>query len=352
MGIIVLGLAILPFLGVGGMQLFEAEVPGPSKDRLSPRIQDTARVLWGVYALITVAQILCLWASGMDLFESLCHAMTTLATGGFSTRDASLAAYGTATQVVVIVFMFLAGMNFALHYYALTRRNLRQYWSSEEFRFYVAIMAGAVLVITLLIASDSGIPGSLLAKLRDAAFQAVSLASSTGYVTADFETWPGLAQCILISLMLMCACAGSTSGGIKVIRILLVLKYSVLQISHLIHPREVRVLKLDHRPVSREVIQGVLSFVALYMGVLLMGTFLMASVLPPAPHGGADLLTAFTSVITTMGNVGPAMGVAGPSETYASIPMAGKLVLTVCMLVGRLELFTVLVMFFPSFWKK
>lgn len=352
MGIIVLGLAILPFLGVGGMQLFEAEAPGPTKDRLSPRIQDTARVLWGVYSLITLAEVLCLWASGMDLFDSLCHALTTLATGGFSTRDASLAAYGTATQLVVIAFMFLAGMNFALHYHALARRDLKCYWRSEEFRFYVAIMASAVLVITLLVAGDSGVPGDLLTKLRDAAFQATSLASSTGYVTADFETWPGLAQCILISLMLMCACAGSTSGGIKVIRILLVLKYSVLQISRLIHPREVRVLKLDHRPVSREVIQGVLSFVALYLGVFLLGAFLMAGVLPPSPRGGADLLTAFTSVITAMGNVGPALGIAGPSETYTSVPAAGKLVLSLCMLVGRLELFTVLVLFFPSFWKK
>lgn len=352
MGIIVLSLAILPFLGVGGMQLFEAEVPGPTKDRLSPRIQDTARVLWGVYALITFAEILCLWASGMDLFDSLCHAMTTLATGGFSTRDTSLAAYGTATQLVVIAFMFLAGMNFALHYYALIRRDLKCYWRSEEFRFYVVIMGSAILMITLLVAGDSRLPGDLSAKLREAAFQAISLASSTGYVTADFETWPALAQCILISLMLMCACAGSTSGGIKVIRVLLVLKYSVLQISHLIHPCEVRVLKLDRRPVSREVIQGVFSFFALYMGVFLVGAFLMASVLPPAPHGGADLLTAFTSVITTMGNVGPAMGIAGPTETYTSIPSTGKLVLSVCMLVGRLELFTVLVLFFPSFWRR
>ncbi|MHB0956310.1 MAG: TrkH family potassium uptake protein [Pirellulaceae bacterium] len=352
MGIIVLSLAILPFLGVGGMQLFEAEVPGPTKDRLTPRIQDTARVLWGVYSLLTAAEIALLWASGMDLFESLCHAMTTLATGGFSTRDTSLAAYSTATQLVVIVFMFIAGMNFALHYHALLGRHVNQYWRSEEFRFYVGVLGSAILVITLLVANDSTIPGNLLIKLRDATFQATSLASSTGYVTTDFELWPALAQYILITLMLICACAGSTSGGIKMVRILLVLKFGFLQISQLIHPREVRALKLDHRPVSRDVIQGVLSFFVLYMTVFLAGSFLMASVLPPSPHGGSDLLTAVTSVITTMGNVGPAMGIAGPTETYTSIPMAGKLVLSLCMLVGRLELFTVLVLFFPSFWNK
>jgi trk system potassium uptake protein TrkH len=352
MGIIVLSLAILPFLGVGGMQLYEAEVPGPIKDRLSPRIQDTAKVLWGVYSLITAAEIVLLWASGMDLFESLCHAMTTMATGGFSTRDASLAAFGTPVQLVVIVFMFLAGMNFALHYHVLARRDIKQYWRSEEFRFYAAVMGGAILVITLLVAGDSSIPGDLLTKLRDAAFQAISLASSTGFVTTDYERWPALAQYILIVLMLMCACAGSTSGGIKVVRILLVLKYCLLQISRLIHPNEVRLLKLDHQPVSRDVIQGVLGFFALYMTVFLVGSSLMASILPPSPHGGGDLLTAVTSVITTMGNVGPAMGIAGPTETYASIPAAGKLVLALCMLVGRLELFTVLVLFFPSFWRK
>lgn len=352
MGIIVLSLAILPFLSVGGMQLFEAEVPGPTKDRLTPRIQNTARLLWGIYTLLTAAETALLWATGMDLFESLCHAMTTLATGGFSTRDASLGAFSTVTQLVVIVFMFVAGMNFTLHYRALAHRDLRQYWSSEEFRFYVAVMGAAILIITLLIASDPSIPGNRLIKLRDAAFQAISLASSTGYVTTDFERWPALAQYILIALMLMCACAGSTSGGIKMVRILLLLKYSAFQISHAVHPHEVRVMKLDHQPVSRDVIQGVLGFFALYMTVFLAGTFLMASVLAPAPHGGGDLLTAATSVITSMGNVGPAMGIAGPTETYTSIPMAGKLVLSLCMLVGRLELITVLVLFFPSFWIK
>lgn len=352
MGIIVLGLAILPFLSVGGMQLFEAEVPGPTKDRLKPRIQNTARVLWGIYALITAAETLCLWFTGMDLFDSLCHSMTTVATGGFSTRDASLGAYGTSTQTVVIVFMFLAGMNFTLHYHALARRNLKQYWNSEEFRFFSAVIGGAIVVVTLLVLNNSDIPGNSLAKLRDAAFQVISLSTSTGYVTADFEAWPALAQYILIALMLMCACAGSTSGGIKVVRILLLLKQGMLQISQAIHPLEVRVLKLDFQPVSRDVIQGVLGFFALYMAVFLAGSFLMATFLAPAPQGGADLLTAVTSVITCMGNVGPALGIAGPTETFTSLPATGKLVLTACMLVGRLELFTVLVLFFPSFWKK
>ncbi len=351
MGIIVLSLAILPFLRVGGMQLFEAEVPGPTQDRLSPRIQDTARVLWGVYVLFTLAEALLLWGGGMSLFESVCHALTTMATGGFSTRDASLAAFGTYTQLVVLVFMFLAGVNASLHYHAL-RGHVRRYWHSEEFRFYLAIVVTATLVITLLLAGDASISGNLATKLRDAAFQCVSLLTTTGYATADFERWPAMAQYILIALMFIGGCAGSTAGSIKVVRLLLLIKHAFLQLSVLIHPREVRSLKLDRKPVSREVIQSVLGFFALFMTVFLVGSVIMAGLLPASADGSADLLTAGTSVISALGNVGPGLGTVGPTETYTAIPAVGKLVLALCMLVGRLEVFTVLVLFFPSFWRK
>ena len=205
MGIIVLSLAILPFLGVGGMQLFEAESPGPTKDRLSPRIQDTAKVLWGVYAILTLAETVLLWAGGMNGFESVCHAFTTMATGGFSTRDASIAAFGSYTHVVIGVFMLLAGVNFSLHFHAL-RGDPRRYWQSEEFRFYLALIASSTAVITVLIMLQPGLPGHVLIKLRDAAFQTVSLMTTTGFATADFETWPAMAQYILVALMFVGGC--------------------------------------------------------------------------------------------------------------------------------------------------
>lgn len=351
MGIIVLSLAILPFLRVGGMQLFEAEAPGPTKDRLSPRIQDTARVLWGVYVLLTCAEILLLWLGEMDLFESLCHALTTMATGGFSTRDASVAAFGTYTHLVILVFMFLAGVNAALHYHAL-RGRVGRYWNSEEFRFYLAVVGATTLIITLLLVLDSRLSDGVFTKFRDAAFQCVSLLTTTGFATANFEHWPPMAQYLLLALMLMGGCAGSTAGSVKVVRLLLLIKHAFLQLSVLVHPREVRSLKLDHKPVSKEVIQSVLGFFALFMTVLFIGSVIMAGLLPTHADGSIDLLTAGTSVLSALGNVGPGLGTVGPAETYTEIPGLGKLVLALCMLVGRLEVFTVLVLFFPSFWRK
>ncbi len=351
MGIIVLSLAILPFLGVGGMQLFEAEAPGPQKDRLSPRIQDTAKVLWGVYVLITAVEACLLWLGGMSVFESLCHSMTTMATGGFSTRDASVAAFGSYTHVVIGVFMLVAGVNFSLHYFAL-RGDFRRYWHSDEFRFYIGLIAFATAVITLMTALDPNLPGNLPAKLRDAAFQTISLMTTTGYATADYERWPALAQYILMALMFVGGCAGSTGGSIKVVRLLLLIRHAFLQLVLLIHPRQVRSLKLDHKPVSREVIQSVLGFFALFMALFLIASMVMAGILPPADDGTADLLTAGSAVISALGNVGPGLGSIGPTETYTHVPALGKLVLAICMLVGRLEVFTVLVLFFPSFWRK
>lgn len=351
MGMIVLSLAILPFLGVGGMQLFEAESPGPTKDRLSPRIQDTAKVLWGVYVILTLAEVCLLWLGGMTVFESLCHALTTMATGGFSTRDASIAAFGTYAHVVTGLFMLLGGVNFSLHFYAL-RGQPGRYWQSEEFRFYLALIAASTVLITVVNVLASGLPGHALIKLRDAAFQTISLITTTGFVTADFETWPAMAQYTLVGLMFVGGCAASTGGGIKVVRILLLGKHAHLQISRLIHPREIRSLKLDHKPVSREVVQSVLGFFALFMGAFCLGSLLMAGILPARADGSADLVTAGTAVVSALGNVGPGLGTVGPIETYTHLPGAAKLVLAICMLVGRLEVFTVLVLFFPSFWRR
>ncbi len=342
MGIIVLSLAILPFLGVSGMQLYEAEVPGPTADRLSPRIQDTAKVLWGVYALLTLAQwgLLCL--GGMSVFEACCHALTTMSSGGFSTRNASVGAFSAYIQWVIIVFMFLAGMNFTLHYYLL-RGRFKHLWGSEEFRWYLAIATAAGLAIFALNAwAPAGTEGR---GLRAALFQAVSIMTTTGYVTTDYQQWPPMAQYILLTLMFIGGCAGSTAGGMKVVRIGMMTRQGHLQISQLIHPREVRVLKLDHKPVLREVMQGISGFLALYCGVLILSALLLAGI-------GLDRMTAGAAAIACLGNIGPAFGAVGPVDTFAQVPGAGKLILCVCMLIGRLELFTVLVLFFPSFWRK
>ncbi len=343
MGIIVLSLAILPMLGVGGMQLFKAEVPGPTADRLKPRIQDTAKLLWGVYVLLTAVETLLLMFGGMNFYEALCHAFATLATGGFSTRDASVGSYQSAyIDWVVTLFMFLAGINFSLHYHAL-RGRLGEYWRSEEFRWYLGITLGATLL--LVIFNQGRVYHSLLDNLRYSAFQVSSILTTTGFGTADYEQWPAVTQYLLVLLMFVGGCAGSTGGGIKVARILLLFKHAQVQLFRLIHPRAVRLVKLGDFPVERDVMQAILGFFALYMGIFVFASFLMAA-------SGLDLISAGASVIATLGNIGPGLGSVGPIDNYAHIAPFGKSVLIICMLLGRLELFTVLVLVFPSFWRK
>ncbi len=343
MGIIVLGLAILPMLGVGGMQLFRAEVPGPTADRLRPRIQDTAKLLWGVYVGLTAAEVALLMFGGLDWFDAVCHAFATLATGGFSTRNASVGAYQSAyVDGVVTVFMFLAGVNFALHHAVLAGRG-RKALKSEELRFYLFLTLGAVLILT---AANAGtVYENLLENLRHSSFQAVSILTTTGFATADYETWPFVCQVLLVLLMFVGGCAGSTGGGMKVSRVLLLLKHGVVQVWNLIHPRGVRRVKLDGRPVPDAVLQGILGFFALFLLVTGAASLGMALL-------GVEPLTAVASVIACVSNIGPGLGEVGPAKNYAELPQAGKVLLSFCMLLGRLELFTVLVLFFPSAWRK
>ncbi len=343
MGIIVLSLAILPMLGVGGMQLFKAEVPGPTADRLKPRIQDTAKLLWGVYALLTGIEIILLMAGGMSFFDGINHAFTTMATGGFSTRNASVGAYGSAyIEWVITLFMFLAGVNFSLHYLAL-RGRIGDFIRNEEFLFYSGLVMVGTILITLL-NMGSTYPG-FLDNLRFSAFQVVSIITTTGFATADYELWPVLCQYLLVFSMFIGGCAGSTGGGMKVARILLLFKHAQVQVFRLIHPRAVRLVKLGDRPVDKEVMQSILGFFALYLGVFVAASFIMAGV-------GMDLPSAGASVIATLSNIGPGLGSVGPVDNFAHVPAFGKLVLAFCMLLGRLELFTVLVLVFPSFWRK
>jgi len=344
MGIIVLSLAILPMLGVGGMQLFKAEVPGPTADRLKPRIQDTAKLLWSVYVLLTAVEILFLMLGGMGFFDALCHSFATLATGGFSTRNASVAAFNSAyIDWVITIFMFLAGVNFTLHLQVL-RGKFGNFFNNEELRFYTWITAGAIfLVVTFNL--TSGTYPDFFQNLRYSSFQVVSILTTTGFGTADYELWPVITQYVLIMLMFVGGCAGSTGGGIKVARVLLLFKHAQVQIFKLIHPRAVRLVKLGKRPVDNEVLAGVLGFFALYIGVFLAASLLLAA-------SGMDLVSGGAAVVACLSNIGPGLGSVGPVDNFAHVPAFGKMVLIFCMLMGRLELFTVLVLFFPSFWRK
>lgn len=344
MGIIVLSLAILPMLGVGGMQLFKAEVPGPTADRLRPRIQDTAKLLWGVYVLLTALESLLLMLGGMDLFDAVCHSFATLATGGFSTRNASVAAFGSSyIDGVITIFMILAGVNFTLHFHLL-RGRFRDFHRNEELRCYLGIIASAT-VIVMLFNAGGGAYQSLGENFRFSIFQVSSIITTTGFGTADYELWPVICQYLLIMLMFIGGCAGSTGGGIKVARILLLFKHAQAQLFRLIHPRAIRLVKLGNRPVGEEVVQSILGFFALFIGIFVAASLLMAAC-------GMDLISGGAAVIACLGNIGPGLGSVGPVDNYAHVPAVGKWVLITCMLMGRLELFTVLVFFFPSFWRK
>ncbi|KPK15603.1 MAG: potassium transporter [Nitrospira bacterium SG8_3] len=343
MGIIVLSLAILPLLGIGGMQLYKAEVPGPVPDKLKPRIKDTAVVLWKVYVLFSAAETVLLMLGGMDLFEALCHTFGTMATGGFSTRNASLGAYQSPyVDTVVILFMLFAGINFSLHYQFLKGDSLA-FWRNSEFRFFIGIVAIFVLVITFNV--YHWVYETFSQALRFGAFQVTSIITTTGYVTADYETWPPLSQSILLFCMFLGASAGSTGGGMKCLRIMLLLKHSYKQLFSLIHPRAVTQVKLGGRPVSDEVLHSIWGYFMLYLGLFILCSFLLAAM-------GVDVVTSFAAVAATIGNIGPGLGLVGPMDNYAHIPILGKWLLILCMLLGRLEIYTVLILFVPEFWRK
>ena len=343
MGIIVLGIAILPFLGVGGMQLYKAEVPTPVPDKLQPRIRDTAMILWKVYALITAAEVLALWAGGMTFYDAVNHAMTTLPTGGFSTKNASVAQFGSLYfDLVISFFMVLAGINFSLHYQMLRGETLA-FWRDSECRFFL----GAVLVLTLVVSFD--IWGSIYAtigeSLRYGLFQVVSIVTTTGYATADYEQWPAMSQLILLLCMFLGASAGSTGGGMKCLRIMLCFKFCYKELFSLIHPRAVTHVKIAGKGVPDDVLRSVLGFLALYMGLFGFCSVLLAGL-------GVDMTTAFGAVAATLGNIGPGFGMVGPVENYALIPGLGKWLLIWCMLLGRLEIYTLIILLVPEFYRK
>lgn len=343
MGIIVLSVAILPFLGVGGMQLYKAEVPSPIPDKLRPRIRDTAMTLWKVYALISAAEIGLLMLGGMGLYDAVCHAFTTMPTGGFSTKTASIAHFDSVYfDIIIVVFMLLAGMNFALHYQMLRGKTLA-FWRDSECRFFL----GAVLVLVALVSLNiyGAVYDGLGESLRYGAFQVVSIITTTGYATADYGQWPAMSQLILLLCMIIGASAGSTGGGMKCLRIMLCLKYIYKELFTMVHPHGVRYVKIAGKPVSRAVMRSVLGFVLLYMGLFALSTVLLSGM-------GVDLVTSVGAVAATIGNIGPGLGLVGPVDNYANIPQLGKWLLIWCMLLGRLEIYTVIILLIPEFWRK
>ena len=343
MGIIVLSIAILPFLGVGGMQLYKAEAPTVVVDKLKPRIRETAIVLWKVYVMITIAEIVLLFAGGMSLYDSACHAFTTMPTGGFSTKNASLAHFNSVYfDVVILVFMFLVGINFTLHYQFLTGNTL-SYWKNSEFKFFF----GTAAVFTVIIMFDihGAVYESLLESLRFSSFQVVSVITTTGYITADYEKWPAMSQLILLFCMFLGASAGSTGGGMKCLRIMLCCKFCYKELFSLIHPHAIKLVKISGRSVPDDIMRSVMGFLALYIGLFAISTVLLAGL-------GVDFVTAIGAVAATIGNIGPGFGMVGPVENFASIPFWGKWLLIWCMLLGRLEIYTVIILMVPEFWRK
>jgi trk system potassium uptake protein TrkH len=343
LGIVVLGLAILPFLGVGGMQLYKAEVPGPVVDKLKPRLKDTAMILWKVYVLFTAVETVLLLLGGMNLLDALCHTFGTLATGGFSTKNASIGYYQSVyIDTVVTIFMLIGGINFALHFQVFRGKPLAM-WRDPEFRFFMGFWLLLTLIITLNCFGKTY--GSFWKALQYASFTVASITTTTGFATGNFELWPPLSLCLLLLCMVVGGSVGSTGGAVKCMRIMVVLKQGYRELIRLIHPRAVVRLKLGHQAVAPEVFDGIAGFIFLYLGLAALSMFLVAA-------AGVDLITTISSVLASIGNVGPGLGEVGPMDNYAGLPEFAKWILALDMLLGRLEIYTVIILLVPRFYKK
>jgi trk system potassium uptake protein TrkH len=343
MGIIVLSIAILPFLGVGGMQLYRAETPSPVVDKLKPRISETARVLWKVYLLFTLSEIVLLGVGGMNVFDAVNHSLCTIPTGGFSTKNLSVAYYGSAYfDGVITFFMLLAGVNFSLHYRFL-KGDTWAFTRDPECRTYFIIVGTLIALVALDLYGT--VFESFWSSFRAAAFQVSSIITTTGFATEDFDRWPSLSKQILLVCMFVGAMAGSTGGGMKIMRVVLLAKHAFLELFRISHPHAVSTVKLGGRPVPGDVMSSIWGFSILYFLLFIVCTLAMCLI-------GLDMTSAFSSVASSMGNVGPGLGIVGPTLNYIDVPALGKWILIFCMLVGRLELYTVLVLLTPEFWKK
>ncbi len=375
MGIVTLALAILPVFGIAGYQMFRGEVPGPTSERLKPRLAQTAKILWGVYALLTLVEALLLKFGGMSVFDSLCHAFGTMATGGFSTKNASIGAYNSAyIDWVVIIFMFFAGMNFIIHYQVLFAGKWSLVKNNREFHFYVTVILIAIILSTVVLQMRGIAPKEQITRsfrsqplqekaleqemavekakirspidtLRYATFQVVSITTTTGYSTANSNMWPNFIRFMLVVLMFFGGCAGSTGGGIKMTRIMVGIKTAWREVKTIIQPRLIAHIKIAGKELKEKQVSNIVGFIGLFLGCFVIFSAVMSFLIN-------DFTTAVTSVVATMCNIGPGLSGIGTTQNYAWIPLSGKWILSLCMLLGRLEIYTVLIAFSPISWKK
>ncbi len=342
MGIIVLTVAIFPLLGIGGIELFVAEAPGPTSDKIHPRIRETAKRLWQIYVALTAILTVILYLAGMSFYDAINHAFTTMATGGFSTKDASIAHYGLPIiQYPIIFFMFLSGTNYTLIYYGLKGR-MDKVWASDEFKAYLFIVFILTLFVTLAVKAATGLPWEKA--FQDSIFQVVSIITTTGYVSADYTSWSNSLTMVFFILMFLGANAGSTSGSIKLIRHLVFFKNSFLEFKRILHPRAVIPLKLNGQIVTGRILTHIIIFLLLYLMIFVTGSIIVSAM-------GLDFMTATGAMASALGNIGPGIGKVGPVDNFAWLSWEIKLFLAFIMLLGRLELFTILVLFTPYFWK-
>ncbi len=357
MGIIVLTIAILPLLGIGGMQLFMAEAPGPSADKLHPRITDTAKRLYLIYVTLTAVQFLLLKVAGMTWFDAINHAMSTMSTGGFSTKGSSVAFYNNKPiiQYIIIAFMFIAGTNFVLTYFAL-KGKIQKVFNSEEFKYYFFVTLGVAAVISLIIIffqdpnlqttiSHPKVFGATESAIRHALFMVTSVITTTGFVSADFTMWNFFATGIFFALFFTGGSAGSTSGGIKVVRHIVMLKNSFLEFKKALHPNAIIPVRYDGKTVHQNIVFNILSFFVIYMLIFIISSVILTLF-------GLDFMSALGAAASSLGNIGPAIGSVSPVDSFAHLSTAAKWFCSFLMLIGRLELFTVLILFTPFFWRK
>jgi trk system potassium uptake protein TrkH len=343
MGIIVLFIAILPKLSIGGRLLFRAEAPGPTEEKIKPRIRDTAKILWMVYVVLSALEVAALHLAGMSTYDAVTHTFTTMATGGFSPYGAGIAFFDSPLiEAIIIIFMFIAGANFSLLYKTLYTDH-KIILKDEEFKFYTAVVvvASAVLILTL----RYGTGADPLTCLRYSVFQVVSLLTTTGFASTDFNIWPDSSRIVLLLVMFIGGCAGSTAGGPKAVRILLLLKHARWELFKYVHPNAVKPIKFNQRTVSENMIQEIVSFIVIYFLIFMASVFVICLL-------GVDILTSITASITTLGNIGPGFNIIGPMASFNSMPAMAKIILIINMWIGRLEVFTVVVLFTPEFWKK
>ncbi|PPR09165.1 MAG: Trk system potassium uptake protein TrkH [Proteobacteria bacterium] len=346
MGILVLAVAVLPFLGIGGMKLYKNELPGVSKDKLQPRIAETAKVLWGIYLFLTVLFALLYYLFGMNLFDAITHSFTTIATSGFSNYDASFGFFNNPTLEYIAIFgMAICGINFTLHYLLISKGNFKNYFKSEELKFFIAVLVIAVAMVYFIRVVTGEVAGEYMMHFRHTLFNITSLLTTTGYAVSDYDQWHEVSPMIVLILMFVGGCSGSTTGGMKALRMLVASKQGIRELKKLLTPNIISYIKLDNKTIDLEIIKSIFGFIGLF--VL---TFCVLSIILSAC--GLDFKTAISAAAATLTNAGPGLGEVGPASNYGSLPDFSKLILSISMLLGRLEIFTFVVILLPSFWRK